>query len=215
MGKKFKRFFNSAIRFFEFAIAVITLLVLLALIVFEVMKFFTVDSYFASADVYLKNMLTILVGLEFVRMLINLTAANTIEVLIVAIARTVIVDHHNALSTVACVLCIAGLFAIRKFLLSENDVKKELEEQEAMFIKLSEECDVTRELTMIFEIVERINEIAKEEQVSCVCGSHAISIEIDNEKITLKCRDCGKVKDIPSNEESLEMLLNTSAIVLD
>ena len=39
MAKKFKRFFNSAIRFFEFSIAVITLLVLLALIVFEVMKF--------------------------------------------------------------------------------------------------------------------------------------------------------------------------------
>ena len=126
MFKKFKRFFNSAIRFFEYAIAIITLLVLLALIVFEVMKFFTVDSYFTSADVYLKNMLTILVGLEFVRMLINLTAANTIEVLIVAIARTVIVEHHNALSTVACVLCIAGLFAIRKFLIDPKDLQTEL-----------------------------------------------------------------------------------------
>ena len=133
MSKKFKRFFNSAIRFFEFSIAIITLIVLFALIVFEVAKFFTVDSYFSSADNYLKNMLTILVGLEFVRMLINLTAANTIKVLIVAIARTVIVDHHNALSTVACVLCIAGLFAIRKFLLSENDVKKELEGHEDDF----------------------------------------------------------------------------------
>jgi hypothetical protein len=133
MAKKFKRFFNSAIRFFEFSIAVITLIVLGALVVFEVMKFFTVDSYFSSADLYLKNMLTVLVGLEFVRMLINLTAANTIEVLIVAIARTVIVDHHTALSTFACVLCIAGLFAIRKFLLSENDLKKELEEHENNF----------------------------------------------------------------------------------
>jgi uncharacterized membrane protein (DUF373 family) len=133
MARKFKHLFNALIRFFEFAIAVITLIVLLALIVIEISKFFTVDSYFSSADNYLKNMLTILVGLEFVRMLINLTAANTIEVLIVAIARTVIVDHHNALSTVACVLCIAGLFAIRKFLLSENDVKKELEEHEHDF----------------------------------------------------------------------------------
>ena len=78
MSKKFKRFFNSAIRFFEFSIAIITLIVLFALIVFEVAKFFTVDSYFSSADNYLKNMLTILVVLEFVRMLINLTAANTI-----------------------------------------------------------------------------------------------------------------------------------------
>lgn len=133
MGKKVKRFFHSAIRFFEFTIAVITLVVLAILIVSEVTKFFTVDSYFSASDVYLKNMLTILIGLEFVRMLINLTAANTIEVLIVAIARQVIIDHSNALGTVSCVLCIAGLFAIRKFLLSENDVKKELEEHENDF----------------------------------------------------------------------------------
>ena len=101
------------------------------------------------------------------------------------------------------------------FLGDRETVQKELYEQEQMFVKLSEECDVTRELTMIFEIVERINEIAKAENVSCACGSHAISIEIDNEKITLKCRDCGKIKDIPSSEESLENLLNASAIVLD
>ena len=127
MNKKLNRFFHSAIRFFEYAIAVLTLVFILALIVLEVKKIFTVGSYFFTADVFLKNMLTILVGLEFVRMLINLTAANTIEVLIVAIARQVIIDHDNALGNIACVLCIAGLFAIRKFLLSKNDVKKELE----------------------------------------------------------------------------------------
>lgn len=130
MNKKLNRFFHSAIRFFEYAIAVLTLVFILALIVLEVKKIFTVDSYFFTADVFLKNMLTILVGLEFVRMLINLTAANTIEVLIVAIARQVIIDHDNALGNIACVLCIAGLFAIRKFLLSKNDVKKVLSEIE-------------------------------------------------------------------------------------
>lgn len=101
------------------------------------------------------------------------------------------------------------------FLGDRETVKKELEEQEQMFATLSNEYDISRELTMIFEIVERINEFAKEEKVSCSCGSHAISIEIDNEKITLKCRDCGRIKDIPSSEESLDKLLNASAIVLD
>ena len=133
MYRKFNRFLNSSIRFFEIAIAILTLAVLVVLIGVEVSKFFTVPEYFTSADNYLKNMLTILVGLEFVRMLINLTSANTIEVLIVAIARTVIVDHHDSISTLACVACIAGLFAIRKFLLSKNDVKKELKEHEEHF----------------------------------------------------------------------------------
>ena len=133
MYRKFNRFLNSSIRFFEIAIAILTLAVLVVLIGVEVSKFFTVPEYFTSADNYLKNMLTILVGLEFVRMLINLTSANTLEVLIVAIARTVIVDHHDSISTLACVACIAGLFAIRKFLLSKNDVKKELKEHEEHF----------------------------------------------------------------------------------
>ena len=133
MYRKFNRFLNSSIRFFEIAIAILTLAVLVVLIGVEVSKFFTIPEYFTSADNYLKNMLTILVGLEFVRMLINLTSANTLEVLIVAIARTVIVDHHDSLSTLACVACIAGLFAIRKFLLSKNDVKKELKEHEEHF----------------------------------------------------------------------------------
>ena len=133
MYRKFNRFLNSSIRFFEIAIAILTLAVLVVLIGVEVSKFFTIPEYFTSADNYLKNMLTILVGLEFVRMLINLTSANTIEVLIVAIARTVIVDHHDSISTLACVACIAGLFAIRKFLLSKNDVKKELKEHEEHF----------------------------------------------------------------------------------
>lgn len=101
------------------------------------------------------------------------------------------------------------------FLGDHDTVRKELDEQEQMFVKLSEECEVNRELTIIFDIVERINEIAKEKNVYCQCASHAISIEIDNEKISLKCRDCGKTKDIPASEESLEMLLNASAIVLD
>ena len=89
---------------------------------------FTVEGYFASADTYLQNILTIVVGLEFVRMLINLTPANTLEVLIVAIARQVIVSHESSLSNIACVLCIGGLFAIRKFLISKTDFKKELSE---------------------------------------------------------------------------------------
>jgi hypothetical protein len=105
-----------------------TLVVLLGLLGFEIYEMFTVDGYFSDANKYLQNILTIVVGLEFVRMLINLTPANTIEVLIVAIARQVIVAHGNSLSNIACVLCIAGLFAIRKFLISKSDLKVELSE---------------------------------------------------------------------------------------
>ena len=91
---------------------------------------FTVPDYFSSVNIYLHNILTIVVGLEFVRMLIDLTPANTIEVLIVAIARQVILNHDNPLSNLACVACIAGLFATRHFLIPKKELKVELSEVE-------------------------------------------------------------------------------------
>jgi uncharacterized membrane protein (DUF373 family) len=111
------------------------MIVLIGMLGYEIYKMFVVDGYFSSANTYLQNILTIVVGLEFVRMLINLTPANTLEVLIVAIARQVIVNHENPISNVVCVLCIGGLFAIRKFLISKNDFKKELSEDDTEDVK--------------------------------------------------------------------------------
>ena len=128
MHKRISKIFNVVVHILEYLIAFLTLLVLVYLIGSEVYKMFTTDGYFAVADVYLKNILTIVVGLEFVRMLINLTPANTLEVLIVAIARQVIVDHSNALNNIVCVICIGGLFAIRRFLISKRDLVRELSE---------------------------------------------------------------------------------------
>lgn len=121
---------NKLIHILEYAIAGLTLLVLLGMLFFEIYDMFTVEGYFSNANKYLQNILTIVVGLEFVRMLINLTPANTLEVLIVAIARQVIVNHESALNNIACVLCIGGLFAIRKFLVARYDLKKELSNPE-------------------------------------------------------------------------------------
>ena len=81
-------------------------------------------------DTFLKHILTIVVGLEFVRMLIDLTPANTIEVLIVAIARQVILTHNNPWANLASILCIAGLFATRHFLIPKEELTVELSEVE-------------------------------------------------------------------------------------
>ena len=114
----------------EQVIAYISLIVLVAMLGLEFYRMFTVADYFSSVNTYLHNILTIVVGLEFVRMLIDLTPANTIEVLIVAIARQVIISHDNPLSNLACVICIAGLFATRHFLIPKNELKVELSEVE-------------------------------------------------------------------------------------
>ncbi len=131
MKNKMSKFFHVLVHSLEYFIAGLTIVVLLLLLGIEVYKMFTVDGYFNSASTYLQNILTIIIGLEFVRMLINLTPANILEVLIVAIARQVIISHDNPLVNISCVLCIAGLFAVRKFLVSKHDLNHDISSDNA------------------------------------------------------------------------------------
>ncbi len=130
MKEKLEVVFRHILHVLEFVIAIMTLLVVIGMLGLEIYRMCTVADYFADLNTYLHNILTIVVGLEFVRMLIDLTPANTLEVLIVAISRQVILSHDDPLSNVACVLCIAGLFAIRRYLIPKKAMKVELSEVE-------------------------------------------------------------------------------------
>ena len=130
MHKKTEKIIRKVLHFLEGVIAIMTLIVMVGMVGMEVYKMFTLNSYFSDVHNYLHNILTIVVGLEFVRMLIDMTPANTLEVLIVAIARQVIISHDNPLSNVCCVLCIAGLFAIRRFLIPKAQMTIEMSEVE-------------------------------------------------------------------------------------
>ena len=115
---------DKVLHIIEFTIAILTLIVMIGLLGLEVYKMFTVGDYFASTTTFLHSVLTIVVGLEFVRMLMDLTPANTIEVIIVALSRAIIVEHEDPVSNIVCVACIAGLFAVKKFLITKEDKKK-------------------------------------------------------------------------------------------
>lgn len=130
MHKKHETFIHKVLHIIERGIAFITLAVMLFMLGLEIYKMFTTAEYFATMDTFLQNILTIVVGLEFVRMLIDLTPANTIEVLIVAIARQVILTHNNPWANLASILCIAGLFATRHFLIPKKELTVELSEVE-------------------------------------------------------------------------------------
>ena len=128
--KKSETVIHKILHFLEFAIAILTLIVLIFMVGIEIYKMFTKADYFVDLHTFFHNILTIVVGLEFVRMLIDLTPANTLEVLIVAISRQVILNHNEPLSNLACVICIAGLFATRRFLIPKKEMKVELSEVE-------------------------------------------------------------------------------------
>ena len=128
MHKTVEKILRKVLHFLEGAIAIMTLLVMIGMVGLEVYQMITVEGYFADVHNYLHNILTIVVGLEFVRMLIDMTPANTLEVLIVAIARQVIVSHDDPISNICCVVCIAGLFATRHFLIPKKEMTIEMSE---------------------------------------------------------------------------------------
>ena len=127
---RIEHFFRRVLHWIERFIAVITIVVLLICLGVEIYKMFTVSGYVTDISAYLHNILTIVVGLEFVRMLIDVTPASILEVLTVAITRNVILNHDDMWSIVACVACIAGLFAIRRFLIRRHELKEEMVEMD-------------------------------------------------------------------------------------
>ena len=123
----------ECVGYFSIPCGQFTYFVIIGMLGYEIYRMVAVPDYFTvehGLNNYLHNILTIVVGLEFVRMLMDMTPANTLEVLIVAISRHVILSHDDPLSNVACVLCIAGLFAIRRFLIPKKEMKVELSEVE-------------------------------------------------------------------------------------
>ena len=122
--------FRRILHVIERFIAVLTIFALVAALAMEVYSMSQDLNYFSDVEHMLHNLLTIVVGLEFVRMLIDTTPANILEVLTVAITRHVILSHDDPWSNVACIACIAGLFAIRRFLIRRHELKEEMVEIE-------------------------------------------------------------------------------------
>ena len=129
--RRTEHLFRRILHVIERFIAAITIIALLGALGLEIHHMITSGSeYFADVNHMLHNLLTIVVGLEFVRMLIDTTPTNILEVLMVAITRHVVISHDDYWSNVACIACIAGLFAIRRFLIRRSDLKEELVEVE-------------------------------------------------------------------------------------
>ena len=128
MIKKTEKLLHYIVEVIEIIIAIITLCAMVYLLFTEVVKIFTphfaVNEHLADSKHFLESILGIVIGLEFVSMLVDFTPANILEVLVLAISRHVIINHSDPVSTIVCVVCIAGLFAIRRFLIPKEDLKK-------------------------------------------------------------------------------------------
>ena len=122
--------FRRVLHLLEQFIAALSIIVLVGALCYEIYHLFITPGYLSDISNYLHHALTIVVGLEFVRMLIDTTPASILEVLTVAITRHVILSHDDPWSNLACIACIAGLFATRRFLIRRTELKEELVENE-------------------------------------------------------------------------------------
>ena len=122
--------YRRTLHLLEQFIAALSIIVLIGAFFVEVYGIFTTEGYFTDLNHFLHNILTIVVGLEFVRMLIDMTPGNTLEVLIMATARHIIMSHDDNWTLLIGIICIAALFAIRRFLIRSNEMKEELVEVE-------------------------------------------------------------------------------------
>lgn len=129
-NKRTEHMVLHALHQIEQVIAVLSLLVLVITLGFEIFNMVVVPGYFKDVTTYLHHILTIVVGLEFVRMLVDTTPANVLEVLTLAITRHVILSHDDPVSNLISVACVAGLFAIRRFLIRRNELKTEMVEND-------------------------------------------------------------------------------------
>ena len=75
---------------------------------------FDLDGFFVSA-------MTIVVGVEFVKMLLLHSPRAVTDVLLFAIARQLVVSHTTSLETLLGVAAVALIFVIKKFLHTQED----------------------------------------------------------------------------------------------
>lgn len=128
MKRKLNEIIYTVSRYTEIVLSAVMLLVIITLIVPMIYNFVSIPLLDITPNQFtqfLGNALTLLIGVEFVKMLAKHTAENLLEVLMFAIARQMVVEHLNMTETLIGVIAIGIIFAVRKYLLLNNSDNKE------------------------------------------------------------------------------------------
>ena len=128
MNHKIRKHFNGVIyhvsRYTEIALSIVILIVIALAGIRLIMDvsgtpIHSMDTEFFTD--FLSQALSLVVGVEFVKMLCQHSAQTVVEVLMFATARQMVVEHLKTKETLIGVISIAILFAIRKYLMTDSD----------------------------------------------------------------------------------------------
>ena len=117
-----KKFFDKVLKFvhyFELAIALMLMIALIAGLVALALQLYdgianTGADMFGMSD-FLGKAFNVIIGVEFLKMLIKQTPGSVVEVLLFSISRQLVVEHATALEYLLSILAIGVLFIIRKY----------------------------------------------------------------------------------------------------
>ena len=132
MKEKIDKRLGNILILLETIIAIFSVLVLVGLLIEHVWYVVCHPEHLLEAEnavtTYLHHMLDIVIGLEFVKLLMHLTPGNILEVLTMALSRDIIVNHGSAVENLLSIACIIGLFAAKRFLIPRAELNKEMDE---------------------------------------------------------------------------------------
>ncbi len=115
-------------QYLEIAVSSITAVVIALLIVELVISLVTDPSGLTGTDAmqeFLTSAFSLIIGIEFLKMAVKPTPGNIIETLIFAVSRQVVLDHDMTV-TLLGILCVAVLFATKKYLFSQFEESEKI-----------------------------------------------------------------------------------------
>lgn len=116
----------SISRFFEIALSAIMILTILAMIFSVIGNLYNIPISKMTSEQFtglLENILTMIIGVEFIKMLAKHTEENQLEVLTFAIIRQMVVKCENMGETLLGMIALGLVFLMRKYFLFGNTEK--------------------------------------------------------------------------------------------
>ena len=127
VNHKIRKHFNEGIynvaRYTEIVLSIVILIVIALAgirLIYAITETSLMEMDIDFFTKFLANALSLVVGVQFVNMLCRHYAQTVVEVLMFATARQMVVEHMAPTQTLIGVIAIAILFAIRKFLMTED-----------------------------------------------------------------------------------------------
>ena len=118
--KHFNELIYNTARYTEIALSIVIIIVI-ALSGLRLILTTAGTSVMDMDTSFFTSLLSLVVGVEFVKMLCRHSAQTVVEVLLFATARQMVVEHLDPVQTLIGIIGIAILFAVRKYLMTDSD----------------------------------------------------------------------------------------------